>query len=254
MPKFSSCVVALLLPFTINNLSIAATTSVPTETVKGREPKASVVVIVNRTNPEAGVRVGHTLLASFSSVDEDGDVVDRSSFRWLRAGSPISGATSSTYITQSIDANNILTLEVTPNTHPETTDPSSGMPVRSSGVTVSNSAVSIGKFFAPDTRTRIWLDADAHCRRSGGRLPNQSELQELFLRATSATSPSQRNTEMCSIYGWPLSSKCGGGVYNYWSSTPFSIGGHYAVSLLDGLAVNGAGSSLYQVACVRPGN
>ncbi len=160
-----TCTLLLIIPMLDINAGEISKTTLP---VKGRAPVITTVSVINRTNPEAEFRIGHTLGASFGFADADGDSIDQSSFRWLRAGSAISGATASNYVTVSDDADKSLSVEVTPKSNPLSTDPAEGSPYISPSVTVVSRAVSIGKFLPPDTRRHTWASADSYCGALGG--------------------------------------------------------------------------------------
>ncbi|WP_447776307.1 Ig-like domain-containing protein [Pseudomonas chlororaphis] len=98
----------------------------------------------------------------------------------------------------------------------------------------------------PDLMT--WDEADAHCKANGARLPTKNELKALWGQATVGR-PS--NSEMCSVYGWPLPGQCGGRSNYYWSSTQYSKSMHYYGHMDTGN--ENAYDDYYpnQVACVR---
>lgn len=230
-----------------------------TDTVKGRAPEASSVGITNQTNPGVSPRVGSVLQVGYSFSDADGDDESGTAIQWLRNGNSISGATSATYTTQATDDGTNVSVQITPHTAASTTDPNSGTPVSSAALTVVAGAVAIGNFLAPDTARRNWTQANSYCQSlgNGARLPTQSELQQLFVNATSSPvfAPNSgfiQNAEMCSVYGWPLSGQCGGGRHNYWSNTSTGAGTHYSVALDTGTAyaaIDDAGAA--QVVCTR---
>jgi hypothetical protein len=113
----------------------------------------------------------------------------------------------------------------------------------------------------PDTTVRRWSEADAFCKGfvPTARLPSVKELQNLYLKNTSATEigSAQKNSEMCTIYGWPLSDGLCGGTFPgaYWTSevTLFEIGYHNAVDMMTGGRGKGQDSSAsLHVTCVLP--
>jgi len=84
--------------------------------------------------------VGSTLTGHYTYSDVDGDIEGTSTFRWLRDGSPISGATSTTY--SPADVGSTITFEVTPVA---STGSTPGAAVLSSGVVVTgNTPVTSG--------------------------------------------------------------------------------------------------------------
>lgn len=226
-----------------------------TDTVKGQAPIAEGVRISNQTNPGGGLRVGNVAVGDYVFNDVDGDAESGTGIQWLRDGAPIGGATAENYTTVAADVGTQLSVRVTPKTSMAITDPSDGAPITSLAQTVAAAGVGneIGDFWVPDVIRRNWYGASAHCQAQGGRLPSFSELQGLFLSATSAVRVGDTNVEMCSLHGWPLNGQCGGGDNNYWSSSPNGSGRHSNVSLSNGGAGSVYDSDSYQVACVRRG-
>ena len=75
---------------------------------------------------------GNTLTGHYIFSDLDGDGEGTSTYQWYKNGTPISPATSITYMTQSGDNGAIITFEVTPvDEHG-----ASGTPETSTGVTI----------------------------------------------------------------------------------------------------------------------
>lgn len=99
----------------------------------GSAPTASSVTITDSNG--GSVVVGDALVGSYIYSDTDGDVQGVSTFRWLRNGVAIAGATASIYTVVAADSGNSITFEVTPVA---ATGVTSGLPVVSlSGVAVS---------------------------------------------------------------------------------------------------------------------
>jgi hypothetical protein len=98
-------------------------------------PTASAVSITDDNG--GSVVVGDSLTGHYTYFDIDGDAEGISTFRWLRNGVAIPGATSSTYTLVAADSGAPITFEVTPVAATGTTP---GNPATSSGVTVINSA------------------------------------------------------------------------------------------------------------------
>lgn len=118
-------------------------------------------------------------------------------------------------------------------------------------------AVSIDNFIAPTTQQVGWIAADSFCRGlgNGARLPTARELKSLFVDATSATiaDGSQINSEMCTVYGWPLFYQCGGGGIGayYWTSESADAASHEVIGLVGGDSNIGNNSLALSVACLR---
>lgn len=239
------------------SLAIGAQADVSTTTtaVRGRAPVASGVNVINKTNPGVGVRVGDTVEVSYTFKDADGDTDNGTSFRWLRSGSAVSGATGSTYTAGAADANETLAVEVTPKTDSVITDPASGTVVTSPDVAVEASDGLLGNFITPPIARFSQAEGSAYCKNLGARLPTAQELQALYLDATRATvlGGSQANNEMCSVHGWPLSAECGGYSDLYWTSemVTTSPGKYWVVSMWAGVSGNDYGTGRINVTCVR---
>lgn len=77
--------------------------------------------------------VGQVLTGSYSYVDANGDAEGTSSFRWLRDGVAISGATGLTYLLVAADQGKAIRFEVTPVS---TVAPTTGTPVVSSATSL----------------------------------------------------------------------------------------------------------------------
>jgi hypothetical protein len=84
--------------------------------------------------------LGELLTGTYTYADTEGDVEGISTFRWLRDGSEIPGATGSTYTVAAADIETNLSFEVTPVAQ---TGASPGTPAVSPGVLIDNSAPSI---------------------------------------------------------------------------------------------------------------
>src|SRR5206468_2131356 len=82
-------------------------------------------------------KVGQLLTGHYTYNDVDGDLEGTSTFRWLRDGVAIGGATASTYTVGLADLTHTLTFEVTPVA---ATGASPGTAVVSAGVLIVNSA------------------------------------------------------------------------------------------------------------------
>ena len=103
-----------------------------TSTDTNGAPTASSVSITDSNGGTADM--GDTLTGSYTYADIDGDNEGASTFRWLRDGTAISGATKSTYNIIASDANAALTFEVIPIAAAGTT---TGSAVTSSSITIA---------------------------------------------------------------------------------------------------------------------
>ena len=102
--------------------------------VENAAPVAAAVVISGHVSGNASV--GDVLSGSYVYSDLEGDSEGTTAFRWLRNGSPISGAVGSNYTVTLADIGGQITFEVTPVS---TSGASPGLPVVSAGgVTIVN--------------------------------------------------------------------------------------------------------------------
>lgn len=104
-------------------------------------PTASSVTITD-DNGDTAV-VGDTLSGSYTYADAEGDVEGATTFRWLRDGIAIDGATATSYTLVSEDISTQITFEVTPVA---TTGSATGSAVTSSAVMVANNADPAGYY------------------------------------------------------------------------------------------------------------
>ena len=196
-------------------------------------PTASSVSIGGST------RVGQTLTGSYTYADVNGDPEGTSTFRWLRNGSPISGATAKTYVVTEGDMGTQIRFEVTPVS---TVSPTTGTAVSSASLAVPDYIVSGGLTWMPISFVDNWNNASSYCASYNGqgqsdwRLPTKDELLALADAGT-----------VGGAQGWR--------VGYTWSDTLQQTGVHYAVYPVvaaGGPAVIGSfNSNFYNVSCVR---
>ncbi len=91
---------------------------------EGGPPVASAVSITGTTT------AGQTLTGHYTYTDPESDPEGTSTFRWLRGGVAIGGATSITYALVVADIGAVITFEVTPKS---SVNPTTGQPVVSAG-------------------------------------------------------------------------------------------------------------------------
>ena len=77
--------------------------------VPANEPPSAINLSISG-NPE----VGQTLTGNYTYSDPDGDLEGASTFRWLRDGAAITGATAISYLLQPIDEGSNISFEVLP--------------------------------------------------------------------------------------------------------------------------------------------
>jgi hypothetical protein len=98
---------------------------------------APTATSVTATDANGGsVLVGDQLNGTYTYGDADGDLEGASSFRWLRDGSLISGATAASYVLVAADSGHLIRFEVTPVA---LVGPSTGSATESNGLSVVNS-------------------------------------------------------------------------------------------------------------------
>ena len=214
-------------------------------------------VSIASTSTYAGAQFsgGQTLAGSYSYSHPENVAEKISTFRWYRNNVVIAGATNKTYkLTQDSDVGSTISFGVTPVSAASTDN--TGLEAQS--IPTKNITSALAPMFLLDKTIRNWRGADAACKAQQpiARLPSVTELQNLYLRSTRATSlPQFGNYDMCSIHGWPLEGRCDGASSsygNYWSSTWSSSGTHFYVSLATGVDYSSVPDSVrLQVACVR---
>ncbi len=101
---------------------------------------ANTAPTVTNVSIAGNATLGSVLTGNYTYSDANGDAEGTSTFRWLRNGAAISGATARTYTVVTADVENTLRFEVTPVAQAGV---SPGSPVQSSGLLISNSVPSI---------------------------------------------------------------------------------------------------------------
>ncbi len=215
--------VATVAPTTGTAVTSSATASVAGVGIPAA-PTASSVAI------SGTAEANQTLTGSYTYADANSDPQGTSTFRWLRNGVAIAGATASTYTLVLADVGSAITFEVTPVA---TVAPTTGTPAVSAAtaaVTLPAGYVSQGGLtWLPNGVTSAvglaWLEADAYCSgntffgQTGWRLPTSAELTALA------------NSGVLSGSGW---SQPGWRLQTTWSSAPHGVGFHEMVELRSG--------------------
>ena len=88
-------------------------TDAPVAPVVPAAPVASVPT-ASRVGINGTAQVGQVLTGVYTYADVNSDAEGVSTFRWLRGGSAIAGATGTTYTITTVDEGNALAFEVTP--------------------------------------------------------------------------------------------------------------------------------------------
>ena len=140
------------------NVAVAANASTATFALRATDSLGAsgtgiltVTVTANSAPTATGVNitgtpnVGQVLAGSYTYSDAEGDLEGTSTFRWLRDGAPISGATGNAYVVVAADSGHSIQFEVTPVA---ATGTSPGTAVQSSGATILNSAPTSSLQFA----------------------------------------------------------------------------------------------------------
>ncbi len=127
----------LVSGFTINASTGALTAISGSPFPAGSSPSTVMTVAEIGASITGTPNVGQLLTGHYIYSDLDGDLEGTSTFRWLRDGVAIGGATSITYTTVVSDSGHVITFEVTPVAQ---TGTSPGAPTTSAGVTILNSA------------------------------------------------------------------------------------------------------------------
>jgi len=219
-----------------NNVQTAVQSAAVSTSAAPTAPTASAVSI------SGTAQVGQVLTGSYTYADANNDPQGASTFRWLRNGVAIAGATASTYTLVGADQGNTITFEVTPVA---TVVPTTGAPVASSATAaVAAAALPAGYIsqggltWMPVTFLGTWTNANAYCTnttingQTGWRLPTTAELSALYSSGA-----------LAGAQGWAL--------YDAWSSTPHGAGGHEGVSLDGGDVGWGNDGWDDYVSCVR---
>lgn len=225
-----------------------------TAQVKGHAPVVSSVAIIPPLDGE--IKVGSVLVGGYVYQDVDLDVERGSLVQWLRDGTPISGATGTSYAVTANDAGKQLSLRVTPKST-DPADPDTGAAVESAAVSVTAPATNtppnpigaknVGDGSAPDGVLRAWQAAVDYCSAMGLRLPTDAELVALYKQYGNLQGG------MCTNYGWPViagsSRMCGAKMSLYWSSRSFSSNQHYSVNMNTGITSYNPNATALYVVC-----
>lgn len=175
-------------------------------------------------------------------TDSDGDREGGSVIEWSVDGG--SWVMSEIFTADTEDGGQRLSVRVTPKTL--TGIPNIGDPTVSTNSIIIKSGIIQRFTLHPNKITLTHADAVSYCNSIGMRLPTLAQLRAVFFEGTSLKEPAS-NTEMCSRYGWPLGSLCGGSLNAYWANT-----------YLDYLRMNAgtegkhaSGTNIANVACIK---
>lgn len=240
-----------ITPASYSNVVGTPVTAVATAIVTGSAPVATNVTV------SGTYAAGQTLTASYHYSDADGELEGASTFKWFLGCNgdgyctEAPGATSQTYTIKPGDMGGHISFGVTPKSSSGT--PTNGNEARSTPVMAGK--VEIRRFTTPEAGVyRDKWAAESYCQGlgNGARLPTVAELLSLFRTVTSGGT----NTEMCSIYGWPLYKHCGGhtsgNAYDsYRASDTSSSGSNYMVVMTNGFNQPTGNTNTMQVSCIR---
>ena len=200
-----------------------ATESTQTLHLVGNKPVASNVML-----SPAAPKAGELVTAKWSYTDEDGDKESGSTVEWLIGGTVVAGQWGSQYTLPKDSGGKSLQVKVTTKSAAPAV-PATGDPVSSTSVTIGPAWN--GPAVVPPSSAMNWDQANAHCQSLGARLPNRTELIDVWKRNTSGKGP---NTEMCDIHKWPLNFLCEGGSYgNYYWTNEMLGGSQYSHHFVD---------------------
>lgn len=228
-----------------------ATTSLPTPKAVGHLPVMTFI----GTMPDS-LELGNTITftaSDFEFDDDDLDIEGIHSYVWQLNDVDTSNATLSypLNLTATSDIGKKLTLLVIPKTI--TGYPKEGKPLKIVFGVITDKPTWEGNFTRPTMQLWTWQQADDFCKglTPAARLPTTKQLQDMYLKNTSATAIGQKSKDMCTKHGWPIghTSTCGG-VSDYWTSNPAGSGYHYIVTMASGNSYSNADRVASQVTCV----
>jgi hypothetical protein len=241
MITFEVTPVSTVAPTTGTAVVSSATAPVGAAPIAAAAPSASSVAI------SGTAQVGQVLTGSYTYADANSDAQGTSTFRWLRSGVAIAGATASTYTLVNADNGSTITFEVTPVA---TVVPTTGTAVASAAtaaVTLPFGYVSQGGLIwmpnniIPSSGNGVgishWVNANTYCNtatilgQTGWRLPTTAELSALYMSG------------VMNDQGWTLG-------YT-WSSTSAGAGTHEMVRLSSGQVISFGDGGFGYVTCVR---
>ena len=129
------------------SIAFEVTPVAETGTMIGNKVTSSGITVINSAPTATGVSitdtnggsvvVGDNLTGNYTYADWEGDLQATSTFKWLRSGTPIPGATAMNHTLVATDSGQSITFEVTPVA---ATGTITGSAVVSAGMTVLNSA------------------------------------------------------------------------------------------------------------------
>ena len=228
--------------FEVTPVSTAAPTT-GSAVMSGATAFVNTLPVANSLSISGIPYVGLTLTGSYTY---NGIAEGVSTFRWLRNGTAIAGATAKTYTLVMADVVTTITFEVTPIS---TLAQTKGLPVVSSPTVMILSFLTGGFVpqggltWMPATFQKTWADADSYCTTSaingstGWRLPTITELIDFYNVFSS-------NLGVLAGQGWAL----------HWilSSTPAGISGHNVIDLGNiGNVSAGPDTGYNYISCVR---
>ncbi|EMN1412632.1 hypothetical protein ROS59_004714, partial [Enterobacter cloacae] len=183
-----------------------------TETVKGRPATVSNVTIKNKSAENLNPAQGDVLEATYTYTDPDGipEDTNQSAYRWLADGTA-AGETvgDNTFVPGSSVLNKFLQVQITA-AESAPSDPDKAAMVESSQtnapVLLSRTEFNSLYHFSSGANMR-WGDAYMYCANRNERLMSLSELQDLYINYTRATSApaAESNSDLNQTYGVGLS-------------------------------------------------
>ncbi|HHA2072112.1 TPA: hypothetical protein ACOEAL_004511, partial [Enterobacter ludwigii] len=224
-----------------------------TETVKGRPATVSNVTIKNKSAENLNPAQGDTLEATYTYTDPDGipEDTNQSAYRWLADGTAAGEAVGdNTFVPGSSVLNKFLQVQITA-AESAPSDPDKAAMVESSQtnapVLPSRTEFNSLYHFSSGANMR-WGDAYMYCANRNERLMSLSELQDLYINYTRATSApaAENNSDLNQTYGVGLSTVA-------WSTQGGDTNHSYAYIQSNGSTASNLNSNTYEVVCAKFG-
>ena len=224
-----------------------------TETVKGRPATVSNVTIKNKSAENLNPAQGDTLEATYTYTDPDGipEDTNQSAYRWLADGTAAGEAVGdNTFVPGSSVLNKFLQVQITA-AESAPSDPDKAAMVESSqtNAPVLPSRTEFNSLYHFSTEANMrWGDAYMYCANRNERLMSLSELQDLYINYTRATSApaAENNSDLNQTYGVGLSTVA-------WSTQGGDTNHSYAYIQSNGGTASNLNSNTYEVVCAKFG-
>lgn len=223
-----------------------------TATVKGRPPVAGQLQVINTSAPGLNPAQGDTLEIAYQFHDPDGlqESPSETLFRWLADEQVISGANERLYTPGPAQNKRYLTVKVLPveiePSDPDRPDAPFVSPNANAPVLPARADLSAAFHYAsPALR---WGDAYMHCANNGMRLPDEGDLQDMFVTYTRANRVGQDSKgDLRHTYGIA-------GRNAIWTTRALNDTHHAVINAFtDGRSSAAANASRQTVVCAQTG-